>query len=355
VSVYAFATHLIFVCLVAFVSWYVTKKVLAMNILDIPNKRSSHEKPTPRGGGLGIVISFFIGVLAIYLLADQTQVHEKYFWSFLISTVLIAVISMYDDIKGYSFKVKLITQLIAVCLVMLTGTVLDQIALPWLGELHLGIWGVLLTVFWLVGLTNAYNFMDGVDGMAVSTALIVGVFFAWVTFFEGSHFIYLVSLVIVAGSLGFLPWNFPKARIFMGDIGSTFFGFTFACMAIIAARYDMSHTSFLVLPLLLFHYIFDTSFTLFRRKMAGENIVEAHKTHIYQLIHQLGWSHVQVTGLYAFLAVVQGFAAIYMVSVEGGQRWCVLLPFMVVYLLAALFVVRKARKRGVLPLPCEYS
>ena len=350
-TLYSFFIHLAFVLMLASCSWFITFRVLALNILDIPNERSSHTCPTPRGGGLGIVVAFFIGILMIYIFADQTQIDQRYFWSFLISTILIALISMYDDIKGYSFKIKLATQLVAVCLVVITGIVLDQVALPWVGNFELGFFAVFVTSFWLVGLTNVYNFMDGVDGMAVTTALIVSLFFAWITFLEGSHFIYLVSLVVVAGSLGFLPWNIPPARIFMGDIGSTFLGFTFACMAIIAARYDMSHTSFLVMPLLLFHYLFDTSFTLIRRLIAKEVITEAHRGHIYQLICQMGWSHGKVTALYALLAVVQGLSAIYLISIQGGYRWFVFLPFVFTYFITAWVIVSKARQKGILPLP----
>ncbi len=342
-------SHIGFVVFLALGSWLVTKAVLRINILDIPNERSSHSTPIPRGGGLGIVIVFFVGVMMIFFVADQTKIHQQYFWSFLISTMLIAMISMYDDIKGYSFKVKLATQVIAVCLVMITGTVLDYIALPWVGGIDLGIWGLCITAFWLLGLTNAYNFMDGVDGMAVTTALVASVAFAWITFQAGSHFVYLVSLVVVAGVLGFLPWNFPKARIFMGDIGSTFLGFTFACMAIIAARYDISHTSFLVIPLLLFHFVFDTSFTLTRRLFSGEKVTDAHRTHIYQLIQQMGFSHVQVTSIYMLLAVAQAGAAMYMMrELAGGYRWLIFLPFFAIYLVTSMLIVKRAKQKGIL-------
>ena len=113
---------------------------------------------------------------------------------------------------------------------------------------------------------------------------------------------------MAASAAGFLLFNFPKARLFMGDVGSQFIGFAFAALAVIAAEIDASRTSFLVVPLLFFNFIFDTIFTLLRRALRGEDITQAHRTHLYQLLNRIGWSHVQVSLLHFLMTALQGSA-----------------------------------------------
>jgi UDP-N-acetylmuramyl pentapeptide phosphotransferase/UDP-N-acetylglucosamine-1-phosphate transferase len=343
-SWYALISHLLFagglVIISAGLTWWMLHRV---RIMDIPNSRSSHARPTPRGGGIAIVISFLLGIVAIDLLGDKTQISQRYFWGFLLSTLTIVSISLYDDMTGKSALVKLVTQVLAIIFVLFFGVVIDQVDLPWLGITELGWIGYPVTFFWLLGLTNAYNFMDGIDGLAAGAAVIVCVFFAYITLSQGSLFIYIVTYAVLAGALGFLFFNFPPAKIFMGDVGSAFLGFAFAVMAIMAARYDHSHTSFLVMPLLLLHFIFDTVFTMGRRILAGENPTHAHRTHLYQLLVRMGLSHRAVTLIYCALGILQGFAAIAMIHVYGGQRLFFFIPFLLIYTVAAWFIYRRAK------------
>jgi len=342
-------THFIFALLLTLLSWGITWWMMhRIAIMDVPNVRSSHVTPTPRGGGVSIVATFFVGVMAIFLFADKAHIDHRYFWGFLVSTTAMALISFYDDLRNYSFRIKLLTHVLAIFLVLAAGIVIDQMAIPGLGVVELGWLGYLLTFVWLLGLSNAYNFMDGIDGLAASTAVIVCAFFGWITFHQGSHFVYIVCYTILSGSLGFLLWNKPPAKIFMGDIGSVFLGFVLACMAILADRYDISHTSIMVMPFLLLHFIFDTSVTMCRRALAGENITQAHRTHLYQLLVRLGMSHQEVTGSYALLAVLQGFAAISMLELDGDLRLLVFVPFLILYALLAYEITKKAKKQGLI-------
>jgi UDP-GlcNAc:undecaprenyl-phosphate GlcNAc-1-phosphate transferase len=190
--------------------------------------------------------------------------------------------------------------------------------------------------------------MDGLDGIAASTAVVASGFFSYIAFQEGSHFVYLVSLTLGAATLGFLAFNWPPAKIFMGDVGSAFLGFAFATLAIVAARYDLGHTSLFVMPLLLFHFIFDSTFTFLRRLMHGDNVFAGHRTHLYQLVNRMGYSHRTVTLIYAGLAMIQGFAAIWMLRLAGEQRLLAFLPFAVTYLLAGMLITTRARKAEML-------
>ena len=347
--IYFFLSHMLFAVAIFGVSVIVTILLIRyLKIFDVPNERSSHTRITPRGGGIAIVSAFLAGILLIHLMGDKTPIYTLYFLGFFAAASVIAALSLYDDFRHVSFRVKLGGQVIAIIVAMLSGIVIDVTYLPSLGEVRWGWWAYPLTLLWIMGLTNAYNFIDGLDGIAASTAVIAAAFLSFISFQQGSHFIYLTALTLAAASLGFLIFNWSPARIFMGDIGSTFLGFTFAVMAIIAARYDHSHTSLFVVPLLLFHFIFDTAFTFLRRLLRGENVFQAHRAHLYQLLNRLGYSHGKVALLYSAMAFSQGLAAVWMVNNLGEKRPLMYIPFLVLQLVYARWVIGKAKKRGII-------
>ena len=228
------------------------------------------------------------------------------------------------------------------------GIVVDRLPLPGLGEVPLGWLAYPLTGLWVLGLTNAFNFMDGLDGLAGGTAVIVAAAFGVVAFTQGSTFTCLICGTLIAGSLGFLAFNLPPARIFMGDVGSAFLGFSFAALAVIAARHDQAHTSFFVMPLLLLNFIWDTAFTFLRRWRRGENVAAAHRSHLYQLLNQSGLSHRAVALLHWMVAAAQGVGALIMVHIPGGARLLVFLPFLLFQLGYTVLVMRRARAVGLL-------
>ncbi len=311
--------------------------------LDLPNQRSSHSEITPRSGGVAIVVTFCLGMLMIYFFGDRTHISLTCMVTFFLASLSIALISFLDDLKARQPLLRLAVMVGAACLVMWGGIVLDRLYLPGLGQLSFGIFAYPLTFIWILGLTNAVNFMDGLDGLVGGCAAIAALFFLGITLAHGSTFVYITTYTILAGTLGFLVLNFPPARIFMGDVGSVFLGFVFAVLAIIAARYDHSHTSFLVMPLLLFNIIFDTFFTFLRRLFRGENVLEAHRTHLYQLLQQAGLSHLQVSLIHYGFCLLQGFAALYMVTIQGSARLYVFLPFLLLHSFYARLVLRLKR------------
>ncbi|MEW6335102.1 MAG: MraY family glycosyltransferase [Thermodesulfobacteriota bacterium] len=346
----AFLTHLAFGLTLVVVSIAITRLMISrIRILDIPNERSSHDNPVPKSGGIAIVATFLIGVVIVALVAETTMINRVFFYGFALSAILIAAISLYDDMKNKPFLMKLMTQIIAVIVVLSVGLVIDQINIPFSGDVMVGWLGYPLSFLWIMGLTNAFNFMDGLDGLAGGTALIASLFFCAITFMQGSIFVYIITYTIIAGTLGFLIYNFPTARIFMGDVGSAFLGFTFAVLAIMAARYDHSHTSFFVMPLLLFHFIYDTAFTFSRRLLSGQKVTEAHRTHLYQLFQRLGYSHQAVTVFHYGLSILQGVAAVLMVNAPGDSRRLLFFaPFIAIELIYSSVIIRSARKAGLL-------
>jgi UDP-GlcNAc:undecaprenyl-phosphate GlcNAc-1-phosphate transferase len=165
--------------------------------------------------------------------------------------------------------------------------------------------------------------MDGLDGLAGGTAAIAGLFLCLVAVLLGDSAVALLSLLLAATSAGFLALNFPPARIFMGDVGSQFLGFTFAALGVLLAHSDTTGTIILVVPLLLFHFVFDTSFTVLRRLRRGENLAAAHRSHLYQLLNRSGLSHRQVAGAHYAMAIIHGCAALWFVGAAPSQRWLV--------------------------------
>jgi len=317
-----------------------------LTILDVPNARSSHAVATPRGGGLAIVAAFAGGIALAWAGGFGALFRGGEFLVFCAAALSIAAVSLYDDFCTLPAKVRLLAQSAAAMLAMYGGMVVEH--LPLLGGFDLGVLAYPLTLLWMVGLVNAYNFIDGLDGFAAATAVIAAAFLAFIAALAGNEQVLWMAMLLSAASGGFLLFNWQPARIFMGDVGSTFIGFCFAAMAVIAARAGAGHIDIFVVPLLLFHFLFDAVFTFLRRLVAGENVFSAHRSHLYQLLNRMGWSHRRAATAYAAAAVLQGIAAIWMVKNPAEERLIVFLPFVIAYLLVAWQVVRRALARKII-------
>ena len=313
-----------------------------LRVMAVPNERSSHARPVPKTGGVAIVTTFVAGMVTIYFVADTARIEDRYFWGFLACVVLLAVVSFVDDVTQRSYAAKLAAQMLCAGAVVLAGFTVERLWVPLIGQVPLGWAGTVVTLVWVIGLTNACNFMDGLDGLAAGVAAIAGVFLCAIALSQQSLFVYAASYALVAAALGFLVFNFPPARVFMGDAGSTFFGFAFAALAVIGAHFDQGHLSFYVVPLLLFQFIFDTFFTFVRRLLRGEAVHRAHRTHLYQLLQRSGYSHRAVTLFHYAVAVAQGVGAIVLVKLEPQYRALVFLPFLAFNALYAWWVLRRA-------------
>lgn len=350
---FSLASHLLFALVLLLVSAAISLFLIKRTrIMDIPNGRSSHKKPTPTIGGIAIVVTFFLSMLILYLFAGKTMISERFFLGFTFSSLLIASMSLYDDVKKKPFYIRLATHVIAVLVVMGFGIIIHRVDFPpdlyFFTNRSLGLLGYFVTFWWILGMINAYNFMDGLNGMAGGNAIIAASFFCIITYIQGSDFAYMVSYTIVSGVAGFLIFNFPRGKLFMGDIGSTFLGFTFATLPIIASLYDNAHTSLLVMPLLLFHFIYDTCFTFLRRLFKGENVFQAHRTHLYQLFNRLGFTHFKVTVFYWAVAILQGLGALWMITIPGPMRLMIFLPYLIFQMVYTIIIVYHARKGGLL-------
>ena len=292
----------------------VRRLAIRRDILDRPNARSSHVTPTPRGGGIAIVGV----VLAGWALGAMGGT-----WSagLVAGTLLVASVSAADDLRSLPARTRFAVQgMAAVTLLALAGP-WSSIALPGLGAVSGVGWGAMLSaglgVLWCLGLTNAYNFMDGIDGIAASQAVVAGGAWAVAGWLLGVPLLALTGGLVAGASLGFLVHNWSPARIFMGDVGSASLGFVFAALPLVAAaRLDGDVAARVPTAGLLavWPFVFDAVSTFVRRLRAGANVFEAHRTHLYQRMVIAGGSHRTVAGLYTACAVL---------SAGCGMGWLV--------------------------------
>lgn len=301
-----------------FLTWIVKYYAIHKAILDHPNERSSHTLPTPRGGGLAIVIAFYVGVGYLY---TANVLDSRIFYAFLSAAPLVAV-SLLDDLYTLGSKIRLTAQLLSSILALTALGGIETISLYFV-ELH-GWWlniPIVLAIIWLI---NLYNFLDGIDGYAGSEAVFLGLAVAIL-------FGYELGWVIAAVSFGFLVFNWQKAKIFMGDIGSTFLGFVFAVLMIDSLNHHEPLFSWLIL---LGLFWVDATLTLIRRANNGEHLSQAHRKHAYQRITQAGWSH-QKTVLTGLLINLAGLIPLFWLhSTPYEALYCL------VYLLGLYSIVR---------------
>ncbi len=339
-------THLLLLLPLVALSALVVRAMIRWPILDVPNARSAHQVVTPRGGGLGPVLAFLLGMLALYQMADFARIADRQFIGVILAAFAIAAVGLLDDIRDLSARLRLLCQFAAAMVAVLSGLALQRLSLPGIGVVELGFLGTLITLFWIMGCTNAVNFMDGLDGLVAGTLVIASVALAAIALSLGGGFIYAAAMFLAAGFLGFLPFNLHRARIFMGDVGSQFAGFMLAILAVAAARFEHSQVSFLIVPLLIFGLLFDAAFTLARRALMREAVGAAHRSHLYQMAQRSGVPVRVVAGVHWGFALFHAALAAWFLQLPPEQKPLVGLPALLVQLAWAGFVLHRMRRAG---------
>jgi UDP-N-acetylmuramyl pentapeptide phosphotransferase/UDP-N-acetylglucosamine-1-phosphate transferase len=264
-------------------------------LLDLPNERSSHSRPIPRGAGAVIVAVVVLS--ALIMAAAGTYAATSQIAVTACAAILVAVVSAVDDVRSLSSELRLVVH--GACALVVAAAITST-APSWPG--------VLIGALWIAALTNAYNFMDGIDGIAGMQALIAGLAFAWASESADAPFVTVVSMAMVAASTGFLVHNWPPARVFLGDVGSAFLGFVFGALTLML--FQQSPLAAIGAALSLWPFVFDTVFTLGRRAKRGEDLLRSHRSHLYQRLVISGWSHRAVTLLYSGGAAIAAVAGI---------------------------------------------
>lgn len=335
--------HMGFGLIILLLSTGLTRVMMALNIRDIPNARSSHKTATPKSGGIGIAISFTLGIVILYLFADVVRLPERQFLIFVLIIFGLLVSSLIDDLYDISPLQKFVAQVLAASLFAGLVASIEQVWVPVLGTIELGVAGYFLTILWIVFFMNAFNFMDGINGIAGGGAIIAGVFLGVISFLANAPFVYLSSIVLVSATTGFFLFNFPQGKIFMGDTGSQFLGFSFASLAVLASTDGFGGVSIFVVPILFLSFIFDVLYTLARRAWRRRPLSRAHKEHLYQLLHQSGLSHTRVSVLYFTYFVICGFAALAIQASDPFVRVLMVIGVSAAMVVHAIYVHNRLR------------
>jgi UDP-N-acetylmuramyl pentapeptide phosphotransferase/UDP-N-acetylglucosamine-1-phosphate transferase len=258
-------------------------------------------RAVPRGGGLAIaVVTVGAGFVAAWI--DPGTRPAIVAW--LLAAGGVAMVSLRDDLRPLPALGRLVVHLVAAVGVVTVAGPIESLGLAGVGQVEFGRAAWPLTVLWIVGLTNAFNFMDGIDGIAGITAAATGGAAAFAAGAAGAEPAAVVALALAAGAVGFLTSNWPPARVFMGDVGSTFCGFTLAALPLTAPPARAAVLPVVVLA--LWPFLFDAGITLLKRIARRENLLEPHQSHLYQRLVMAGWSHRAVSSLYGFLAALCG-------------------------------------------------
>jgi len=344
--------------LVAFVGTAVVRRYAArIGMLDVPNERSSHQKTTPRGGGIGIVLAAALATVLLLTTCGE-GLTAWWGWALWLGALPVVVVSLWDDLRALPAPVRLLVHAgaAAVSLYLLEPAITAAAAevwalrwqLPGAGSLLFRAGVLVVLLLWIVGMTNVYNFMDGIDGIAGLQALVAGSALGIAGWWSGVPEVLVSGFALAGAAVGFLFWNRPPARIFMGDVGSAFLGYSFAVLPLIAAtrpvlglpeRTGADLFAWLALAVAaLWPFLFDGVYTFLRRLSRGENVLASHRSHLYQRLVKCGASHATVSALYGGYAAAG--AVVGWVAWQRGQTVIWLAAGAVIAVLALRLLLR---------------
>lgn len=312
-------------------AFFVARRGIYWGLMDSPNARSSHRIPVPKGGGIGILVVFVVSVIWWHIP-----------WTLLIPAFIVSMVSLLGDYRELSFKIRLAVQVGSAAI--FSGSIFFGIS-----GLGVSLWiSILLFVFGILYLTttaNYFNFMDGINGIAGLTGMIAFLYLGLFGLLEGKDIAWIVmAFGIAAACLGFLPLNFPRAKVFMGDVGSVLLGFLFASWVL---WFSKTLLEFVALVSFLFPFYADELSTLIVRIKDGDRLTKAHRRHIYQiLVNQAGLSHVMVTLFYGFIQIVVAILA-WIAMREGLILLVSLLIFLSgIFFLGGIYIRRRWEVKG---------
>lgn len=306
-------TLLLCFCASIFLTPLIKKLAFKIGATDKPNQRKVHQKIMPRLGGLAIYISFILGIVIIRpnlnfnlpLLHPNDYVHL----AILLGSLIIIITGAIDDVKEISPRVKLLGQILASLVVIILGDIkVEFINLPFGGQLDFGMLSIPFTMVWIIGITNAINLIDGLDGLAAGVSSIALFSIAGMAFLMGSPYVMVVALIAAVSTLGFLVFNFHPAKIFMGDTGALFLGFLISVLSLLGFK-NVTFISLVIPVIILGVPISDTFFAIIRRLVNKQPLSAPDKSHLHHCLLRAGYSHKQTVLLIYAMSAIFGLAA----------------------------------------------
>lgn len=307
-------------------------------IVAIPGKRHMHSHPTPKLGGIAIAAGVLLISSSLLYFASPTIVHlDRIIWSYLISSGFILILGIIDDIKIASWKMKMIFSAVAVAIIVFGGGIhIETLGnIFGTGELHLGIWGIPFTFFAIFGIINAINLIDGLNGLACGVLSIAFGSFAFFAYISGNDTVLYLSLINLGATLGLFKYNYPKAKIFMGDSGSLFLGFSIAVLAILLTQGKTGTINPIVPFVILGIPIFDTMRVLILRILNNRPPFAPDKTHLHHLMIRSGMPLNRVVKTIWLLSALMSFLAFVLYN---SPSWLILLVLCIVFTLIGIFI-----------------
>ncbi|WP_102273773.1 glycosyltransferase family 4 protein [Cytobacillus massiliigabonensis] len=323
----------LFVCFMATILLTPLVKKLAFKIgaTDKPNQRKVHQKIMPRLGGLAIYLSFIIGM---FILQPEDPNGPAIGISIVVGSVVIIITGILDDMFEISAKVKMLGQLVAAIIVVVWGGVsVEFINLPFGGELQFGYFSIPVTILWIVGITNAINLIDGLDGLAAGVSSIALITISGMAIIMGDTYVVIVGSILLVSTLGFLFYNFHPAKIFMGDTGALFLGYMISVLALLGFK-NVTLISLIVPIIILGVPISDTLFAIIRRVVNKKPLSAPDKSHLHHCLLGLGYSHRQTVLIIYAIAAFFGLTA---VIFSQATVWWALIVIAVLLLLIEVF------------------
>jgi len=302
-------------------------------LLDVPNDASSHDVPTPRNGGFAIVPGLVAGAVAAGVWRHDGGM------LLVVMALAIAAFAAIDEFHPMSYKLRFVCQILLAVIPVIAAR---DLAPERVELLPLGALAIPFVIFWLVGSLNGFNFMDGLNGLSSTAAIVSGVTISILGMLHGDGAAAIIGAAIAGAAAGFLPWNLPSGSIFMGDVGSATLGFLIGLSVLHLTR---AGVPFFAAALPLLSFVSDAFLAVIRRAATGERFFSTrHRSHFYQRLNQQGWSHAAVTGAWAVLMTAAGAAAVVYDRFGSSPRATIAIGA-VIALHAAVFTAIAIRQR----------
>ncbi|UKS31052.1 undecaprenyl/decaprenyl-phosphate alpha-N-acetylglucosaminyl 1-phosphate transferase [Paenibacillus sp. HWE-109] len=311
---------------------FIRRLSIAIGAVAVPNHRTMHSSIMPRLGGLAIFISFMSAAALFYAKLAPTL---PAFWGLFIAACIIEVVGVIDDVYTLSAKWKMLGQLLAASTVALSGFTIDQIHIPFGSDMYFPAWlSILLTIGWIVGMINALNWIDGLDGLATGIAGISCLALCIIAAMTGNVPVLIISATLLGSLAGFYLFNAEPASIFMGESGSAFLGFVLAVLAILGFKQAI-FVSFIVPLLILGVPILDTLLAMVRRALQGRPVYEADRGHVHHRLTDLGVSRRKTVYTLYVISAFLGICAIILTKASQSGITLVMLLLLVALLILA--------------------